>query len=470
MPPATEHDKSSAPRVDLRSAIGLLQSYHTAIDGKPDAEKLSLVDYLRQRPDMLDVNELTIGDVDELTGLYRAATQEYDGSLGQASDEAPLGATNKAPKQTDAGGRLSPEAGRRRPRIQQASTAGFRARPSSSWRENEEKIEVPDEWAQEFSQVVQESVMVDQLPGGLTDDPAEDPDAQFSVGRSSAKRPQPELQPHLEQDKCPVFSCSEPPLVGFRHCLTHVNFAKSLLQDPPGGSEWMKQLHFLREWVTGCQKDASHIWALDVEFDVLNFATPIAFTIAIKDFRTGRDVINTRVGHGGLTADEMIEEYHDKCPDGFQLHKRTENGFRKAFQRYYPGGMAFGTEFSEMQDTILKAGFDPRTHAVISYSTNLDLQVFWKVLSGIDEPFVAPTVKENFQLRNGLNYYTCLQTVNIQHVAKNMLKSAPRDGCSLTGIYRTLFGIEDVTAHEAPADTLMLLDIIRIIAAFESGH
>ena len=69
-----------------------------------------------------------------------------------------------------------------------------------------------------------------------------------------------------------------------------------------------------------------------------------------------------------------------------------------------------------------------------------------------------------------MNYYTCLQTVNIQHVAKNMLKSAPRDGCSLTGIYRTLFGIEDVTAHEAPADTLMLLDIIRIIAAFESGH
>ncbi|KAI4635358.1 uncharacterized protein J4E87_000308 [Alternaria ethzedia] len=207
MSPATEHNKSGAPRVDLRSAIGLLQSYHTAIDGKPDAERLSLVDYLRQGPDLLDVNELTIGDVHELTGLYRAAAQEDDGSLGQASDEAPLGATNKAQKKTDAGGKLSPEAGRRRPRTQQASTAGFRARSSSSLRESEEKIEVSDEWAQEFSQVVQESVMVDQLPGGLTDDPAEDPDAQFSVGRSSAKRPQPELQPHLEQDQCSIFSC-----------------------------------------------------------------------------------------------------------------------------------------------------------------------------------------------------------------------------------------------------------------------
>ncbi|KAI4713773.1 hypothetical protein J4E89_001220 [Alternaria sp. Ai002NY15] len=208
MPPATEHNKSGAPRVDLRSAIGLLQSYYTAIDGKPDAERLSLVDYPRQGPDLLDVNELTIGDVHELTDLYRAAAQEYDGSLGQASDEAPLGATNKAQKKTDAGGRLSPEVGgRRRPRTQQASTADFRARPSSSLRESEEKIEVPDEWAQEFPQVVRESVMVDQLPGGLTDDPAEDPDAQFSVGRSSAKRPQPERQPHLEQDQCPIFSC-----------------------------------------------------------------------------------------------------------------------------------------------------------------------------------------------------------------------------------------------------------------------
>ena len=176
--------------------------------------------------------------------------------------------------------------------------------------------------------------MVDKLPGGLTDDPAEDPDAQFSVGRSPAKRPQPELQPHLEQDQCPVFNCSEPPLVGFRHCLTHVNFAKSLLQDPPGGSEWIKQLHFLRERVTGCKKNTGHIWALDVEVDVLNFATPIAFTIAITDFRTERDVLNTRVGHGGLTADEMIEEYPDKCPDGHQLHKRTENGFDLTHSRH----------------------------------------------------------------------------------------------------------------------------------------
>jgi hypothetical protein len=335
MPPATEYNKSGAPRVDLRSAIGLLQSYHTAMNGKPDAEKLSLVDYLRQRPDLLDVNNLTIGDVDELTGLYRAATHEYGDFLGQASHEAPLGTIHEAQKSANTGERLSPEAGLRRRRYtQKASTVGFQARPSSPLRNREKKIELPDEWAQELSQVVQDSVVVDQLLGSLADDPAEDPDAQFSVGRSSAKSPQPELQPPIEQDQCPVFSCLEPALVGFRHCLTHVNFAKSLLQDPSGGSEWVKQLHFLREWVTGCQKDAGHIWALDVEFDVLNFATPIAFTIAIKDFRTGRDVLNIRVGHGGLTADEMIEEYHDKCPDGFRLHKRTENGFGLAHSRH----------------------------------------------------------------------------------------------------------------------------------------
>ena len=265
MPPATEHNKSGAPRVDLRSAIGLLQSYQTAIDGKPDAEKLSLVDYLRQRPDLLDVNELTIGDVDELTGLYRAAAQQYDSYLGQAYDEAPLGAIHKAQKKTDAGGRLSPEAELRRPYTQQASSVGFRAKPSSSLHDRKNEIEVPDEWAQGFSQVIQDSVIVDQLPGDLTDDPAEDPNAQFSVGRSSAKRPQP---------------------------------------------------------------------ALDVKFNVLNFATPIAFTIAIKDFRTGRNLLNTWIEHGGLTADEMIEGYHDKCPDGCQLHKRTENGFDLTHTRH----------------------------------------------------------------------------------------------------------------------------------------
>jgi hypothetical protein len=39
--------------------------------------------------------------------------------------------------------------------------------------------------------------------------------------------------------------------------------------------------------------------------------------------------------------------------------------------------------FMEMREAILQAGFDPRTHAIISYSTDLDLQVFWKTLSGI---------------------------------------------------------------------------------------
>lgn len=173
MPPATENKKSSAPRVDLRSAIGLLQSYHTAIDGKPDTEKPSLVDYFRQRPDLLDVNNLTIGDVDELTGLHRAATQEYDDFLGQAPDEAPLGTIHEAQKKTNTGGRLSPEARLRRPYTQKVGS-------SFSLRDREKKIEIPDEWAQELSQVVQDSVVVDQLLGSLADDPAEDPDAQFS--------------------------------------------------------------------------------------------------------------------------------------------------------------------------------------------------------------------------------------------------------------------------------------------------
>jgi hypothetical protein len=32
--------------------------------------------------------------------------------------------------------------------------------------------------------------------------------------------------------------------------------------------------------------------------------------------------------------------------------------------------------FAEIRETILQAGFEPRTHAIISYSIDLDLQVF----------------------------------------------------------------------------------------------
>ncbi|CAN9207665.1 unnamed protein product [Alternaria alternata] len=498
MPPDVDGNVSCPPTMEIRSAVGLLYEYHKATERQSNGDRLDLIGYLRQRPDLINVKTMTFGEADQLAGLYRVATENYN-DLVPDIQAGPFDITpvqqikpenSKTSTHTDFAtgekqftlGMLrqhqyntsSTDKPARKIRSRKFATRGgalaepAKVTPASS-DQRKEKVEIPEGWAQELSQVVQDSVVVDQLPGDLAEDPADDPDAQFAVGRSSDDHVKRRVQQMNDKDRCPVFSCSEPALLGFRHCTRHVHFAQSRLQYPPEDSEWMKQLQFLREWVAGTQKGVGYIWGLDVEFDVLNFATPIAFTIAIKDFTTGIDILNTKVGYGGQSADDLLGLYHEICPQDFRLHKRTELGFRKAFQRYYASGRAYGMRFSEMRAAILEAGFDPRTHAVISYSTNLDLQVFWKALSGIDEPFVAPTVRENFQLRNGLNYYTCLQTVNIQHVVKNMLKKSPREGCTLTGIYRVLFGIEDVQAHEAPADTLMLLDIIRLVAAFESS-
>jgi hypothetical protein len=72
-------------------------------------------------------------------------------------------------------------------------------------------------------------------------------------------------------------------------------------------------------------------------------------------------------------------------------------------------------------------------------------------------------LRDNFFLNNGLK---CLQSINIHHLAKNMFKAGLNKGFALVEVYRALFGLADVEAHQASDDTTMVLEIIRFIATY----
>ncbi|KAH3905156.1 hypothetical protein HBI56_172140 [Parastagonospora nodorum] len=123
--------------------------------------------------------------------------------------------------------------------------------------------------------------------------------------------------------------------------------------------------------------------------------------------------------------------------------------------------------FGDVRKAILDAGFDPnaRCHSPLYKSQNSSLL---EALSGIEVSFIALTVRDNFQLHEGVNDFTCLQTINIHHLAAHMLGSHLKLGSALIAVYQALFGLEDIEAHKAPCDTIMMLDLIRVVAA--CGH
>ena len=81
-------------------------------------------------------------------------------------------------------------------------------------------------------------------------------------------------------------------------------------------------------------------------------------------------------------------------------------------------------------------------------------------------------LQEGFLLQAGRNYFTSLQSINVHHLGKNMLKEQPVEGFDLQHLYSHLFGPSDIRAHTAWNDTtcIMLLEMIRVLATYEPAH
>ena len=113
-----------------------------------------------------------------------------------------------------------------------------------------------------------------------------------------------------------------------------------------------------------------------------------------------------------------------------------------------------------MRRVLIRKGFNPATHAIISYATTIDMQIFWKILAGLDQPFVASTAKEDFCL--GKERRTSLQPVNVYYLARNMMKSKTY---RLRNVYRYLYGLENIEIHRADVDTMIMLNVVRALVA-----
>ncbi|KAF2251469.1 hypothetical protein BU26DRAFT_549935 [Trematosphaeria pertusa] len=311
------------------------------------------------------------------------------------------------------------------------------------------------EWARELSDT-QYAISVRHLR--FDDDFELEDDSDRDLINQVLDRSGPNILPDRGQDphRCPAM-CDTVPMPGYRHCHFHLHYACKQVQHPTK-SKWMEQLSWLRKFA---REVPDNLWVVDVEYSMFNFACPVAWDITFRRFSDRRVILHSRINYAGATVDELIGLYYSVCPPGFRLAAQTESRIRASFKRLYPAGFAAGLTFKQIRARLLEQGFDPLTHCLLAYGISLDLQVVWKVLAGIDEPFCAPYGKEDFQM--GEIAYTCLQPVNAHYLARNMLHCKRY---RLTDVYRTLFGLEDQDPHFSYSATLLFLDIIYIFVAF----
>jgi len=122
-----------------------------------------------------------------------------------------------------------------------------------------------------------------------------------------------------------------------------------------------------------------------------------------------------------------------------------------------------GLTFSEARRRLVDdLGFDASTHALVAYGINhVDMGIVCKILSAIDEPFIARTALGNSHIQT--NTFTCLDPVSVHTILTQCMTEKPHS-FALEDVHRKLYGNKpDIAPHTAAADTLLLNDIVRVL-------
>ena len=117
-----------------------------------------------------------------------------------------------------------------------------------------------------------------------------------------------------------------------------------------------------------------------------------------------------------------------------------------------------GKTFTDMRKELFEQGFDPNTHYMLAFGSGGDVSVMLKIIDGNNEPFSHPPK------RSEDDYLKTYQPVHVLQLCRLMFTSDVKGGFTLSNVYTTLFGAPDVQAHDPGGDTMMLADILRVLA------
>ncbi|ORX94148.1 hypothetical protein BCR34DRAFT_227040 [Clohesyomyces aquaticus] len=143
-----------------------------------------------------------------------------------------------------------------------------------------------------------------------------------------------------------------------------LHFAIALIQlIRPSTSKWTAQLAWFNDFV-GVSPE--NLWIVDVNYAMLNTACPVALEANVRWYSDEFAVIDPTVDYESASVDDLLTAYHSVCPLGIRLHPRVGERIRSCFCRICPQGKTLGSTCTEIRAKLLRHGFDPSTHALIS--------------------------------------------------------------------------------------------------------
>jgi hypothetical protein len=190
------------------------------------------------------------------------------------------------------------------------------------------------------------------------------------------------------------------------------------------------------------------MWVVDVEFATIKSANAIPFSICMRGLKTHEIVLFTNIDF-----DMSLVELEEEIARHHELHSESENlspWHRSAyFARFYKSDRTNGMSLRAVGQAMRAAGFDPRTHRILSWYSPIDGVVVRRALCG-DDALISYVPSQSL-LDAGDDY--CIQPFDVSRLTKRCT-NLESGACGFA--YRSIFRDFKLTMREADSDTLAM--------------
>jgi hypothetical protein len=198
------------------------------------------------------------------------------------------------------------------------------------------------------------------------------------------------------------------------------------------------------------------MWTIDMEFCQLRGLAAIPFAMSIRDMKTGRLVLSTPVDYDSKTMVAMgAEMARHQALLGKVMSTFGRQGY---FSRWYEGDATHGMSMAAIGDHLRAAGFDPKTHRIVSWWSTFDCAAFARAIHGRSQLLDTMRTDALMELIN-TNDYVCLQPYNLADIVQ---KSAHFKSAACGFVHRALLPGKNMVMHLPDNDTEATLDIYKV--------
>jgi hypothetical protein len=208
---------------------------------------------------------------------------------------------------------------------------------------------------------------------------------------------------------------------------------------------------------------AQRSWMMDCEFIPLSQQKGIIVLQFAVHNLLGEKVVSTTIDYN-LSAENLVCEalrfrYRLDRPRTRESIAYQSLASHSIFKRIYKSNRTHGLTLIQLRVELVRAGYNERTHTILSWSTTADLSFFRYLIRGGNE-----MIADKVEIANERGF---TDDINLRFIAKDMLP-ANIESSSLRCIHFLLYGHTSLKFHDADEDTRATIDILHLVVQWRT--